>query len=58
MVIEDQMPRYLNGLSLDVGSGECPYRAVAERYASRLLLMDHNAQPIRIDLRGTSGTSR
>lgn len=52
MVIEDQMPRYLNGLSLDVGSGECPYRAVAERYASRLLLMDHNAQPIRIDLRG------
>ena len=52
MVFEGYLPRYLNGLTLDVGSGECPYRALAQRYASRLLLMDHNAQPIRIDLRG------
>ncbi len=52
MVFEGYLPRYLNGLTLDVGSGECPYRALAQRYASRLVLMDHNAQPIRIDLRG------
>ena len=51
-VFEGYLPRYLNGLTLDVGSGECPYRALAQRYASRLVLMDHNAQPIRIDLRG------
>lgn len=51
-VFEGYLPRYLNGLTLDVGSGECPYRALAQRYASRLVLMDHNTQPIRIDLRG------
>jgi hypothetical protein len=31
-VFEDYLPRYLSGLTLDVGSGECPYRALAERY--------------------------
>ncbi len=52
IVIEGCLPKYLQGLALDVGSGACPYRALAESHASRLLLMDHNAQPIRIDLRG------
>ena len=51
-VFEGYLPKYLNGLTLDVGSGECPYKALAERYASRLFLMDHNSQPIKISLRG------
>lgn len=51
-VFGEYLPKYLSGLALDVGSGECPYRSLAERYASQLFLMDHNNQPIKISLRG------